>query len=370
MQFSRRGTGRLARLLGTALVAAGLVVTAGPATPATAATPDGYGFAYLDSPSEPIGVGYNPDPAHQFVSSGGAVTIVRNGVGFYSVFLPGVAAAQGVAHVTAVGGAPVWCQVLNYGPAGLVERLDIACVRFGWALQDSRFTVLFSTSTAPPAAPGAYAYLRANAAGAVLNTYNSAGAPNSVTHAGVGQYSVFLSALGSPSIAGNLQVTAVNSAAPARCKVAGWGSTPNGQAARISCFNAAGGLADSGFTLSYQRERAISGSVAPPFRFGYLLDSLGAAVPPATNFNTAFGFGANTAVGAGAGLRLVTFPGVGALQDHVQVTAFGPAPGWCGLLTIWGTSGGNAVVRDVACFDGATGLPLTQQSLVTYTSRF
>jgi hypothetical protein len=362
---------RVRRLAGLvlALAAAAAGVVGGPASPAAAATPDAYGFAYLDSPSQPVGFPYVPDPAHQFVTSGGPATVIRNGVGFYTVLFAGIAKPVGVAHVTAVGGAPVWCQILRYGPSGADERIDIACVRVGWALQDSQFTVMFSSSTAPPAGPGSYGYLQSDPLGATLNSYNSVGGPNSISHGPPGDYKFFLSGLGAPSIAGGLQVTAVNSAAPARCKVVAWGVTPNGVSGLIRCFNAFAVPTDSGWTLSYQNRRAITGGLVPPKNFGYLFDTLG-AIPPLTNYNNALGFGVNTVVSAGPGLRLVTFPRVGVLQDHVQVTAVGPTGEWCGLLTIWGTFGGDAVVRDVVCFS-VGGLPMVNQpSLVSYTSRF
>jgi hypothetical protein len=371
----RRWT-RLARVLAAGVVAAGLGVAAGAGTPAAAATPDGYGFAFLNAPSQPLNVAFFPDPAHRFVTSGGAAMIVRTGFGQYSVFFPGIAAAAGVAHVTAVNDGPVWCQVAAYGPTGMGERVDVRCYLLPGALQDSQFSVLFSTSSAPPAVPGQYGYLLANAGGAVVNSYNSAGAANMIGHvAGSGLYTVRLNALGSPMIqAGSLQVTAV-SAVAAHCKVFRWAPGPAGQTVTVLCFNGFGTLTDNGFTLSYQRKRAISGAIAPPNRFGYILDSPTQIPPTETNFNSFLGFDMNTAFAAGAGLRFITFPAIGQLRDHVQVTAYGPTPafpgslsGFCGLLTLWTTANGNAFVRDVVCFNGLTGARLTQESLVTYTS--
>jgi hypothetical protein len=354
------------RLVGStaALALGALAVLGAPAGPAAAATPDAYGFAYLDQPSQPIGVPFAPDASHQFTTSGPAVTVTRNSTGFYTVRFPGIGKPTGVAHVTAVTEAPVWCQILKYAMSGPDELVDVACVRVGWAVVDSRFTVMFSSSSVPPAPPGGYAYLLSNPLGAVLDSYNSAAGPNSISHGPPGEYKVFLSGLGSSSITGGLQVTAVNSGAPARCKVATWTTSPNGVSILVRCFDAFGTLADSGWTLSYQNKRAITGGISPPNRFGYIFDLGGG---PGTNFNS--GGGTNTVVPAGTGLRLVTFPVVGALQDHVQVTAVGPTGEWCALLTIWATSGGNATVRDVICFS-VTGTLSTQPSLVTYTSRF
>jgi hypothetical protein len=360
---------RLRRLAGlvVAPVLAALAVAAGPAGPAAAATPDAYGFAYLDLPSQPIGFPYSPDPAHQFVT-GGTTTITRNGTGWYTVLFTNIGKPTGVAHVTAVGGAPVWCQLISYLMVGADEQVTVACVRIGWSLVDSRFAVMFSSSSSPPAGPGQYGYLRSDSAGTVLASYNSAAAPNSVSPGPPGEYKFFLSALGAPGITGGLQVTAVNNLAPARCKLVGWTVSPNGVSGLVRCFNAFGALTPSGWTLSYQNRRAITGAVFPPGNFGYIWDIPGGAPPPPTNFNSMVPGPANTVISAGTGLRLVTFPRVGVLQDHVQVTAVGPTGEWCGLLTLWFTPGPDVFVRDVICFS-VGGTPLDQPSLVTYTSK-
>jgi hypothetical protein len=310
---------------------------------------------------------YVPDPKHQFVTSGGPVTIVRHAAGRYSVFFPGIAADQGVAHVTAVNDQPVWCQLGGYGPTSLGERVDVICTELGGRFQDNRFAVVFSTSTAPPAGPGAYAYLQATAAGGLLDSYNSGAAPNLLSHAGVGLYSVTLSGLSTPTLAGGLQVTAVNARVSARCKVGSWRPSGAGQGARILCFDAAGAPADSGFTLSFQLRRAITGGFFPPSRFGYLYDTtLFPAGPPLeTNFNSLVGPGANTPVVPGA---LDRFPSIGALPDHAQATAVSADPNWCILTAPWitNTNPPDAFVQ-VRCFDPA-GATIVNPVLVTYTS--
>lgn len=353
---------RLARLLAVVPALAVVAVAAGPAGPAVAAAPDAYGFAYLDAPSQPIGLPYGPDPAHQFVT-GGTTVITRNGTGWYTVLFTGIGKPTGVAHVTAVGGAPVWCQLIDYLMVGADEQLTVACVRVGWALQDSRFTVMFSSSSAPPAAPpGQYGYLRSDSAGTVLAAYNSAGGPNSVSAGPPGEYKFFLSGLGAPGITGGLQVTAVNNLAPARCKLVTWTVSPNGSFGLVRCFSAAGALTPSGWTLSYQNQRAITGAVFPPRFFGYIWNIPGGAPPVQTNFNSMLGIGGNVPIGGG-----VRFPQVGVLQDHVQITAVGPTGEWCGLAGLWATPTPDALAP-VICFS-VGGAVLSQPYLASYTSR-
>ena len=71
-------------LLTGVLLAAPLAV---PESPVAAATPDRYGFAYLDDPTPPAA--YVPDPSRQW-SGGPAVTVSPTGpTGMYLVRFPG-----------------------------------------------------------------------------------------------------------------------------------------------------------------------------------------------------------------------------------------------------------------------------------------
>ncbi|MFF5227493.1 hypothetical protein [Dactylosporangium sp. NPDC000521] len=86
-----------------------------------------------------------------------------------------------------------------------------------------------------------FGYADANSAGGTITQYNSTGAANTVTNAGAGLYSVALPGLGTAGPqAGDVQATAVNAAAGARCKVVSWQSSANGQFFRVYCFSPAG----------------------------------------------------------------------------------------------------------------------------------
>ena len=72
----------------------------------------------------------------------------------------------------------------------------------------------------------------------------------------------------------------------------------------------------------------------------------------------------------GSGQYLVTFPKIGSLEDHVQVTAFGKGESYCGLQALWSTMlGGDVLVRNVICFDGLGNIAKSD-SFTAYTSRF
>lgn len=348
-------------LLAAALLAAPLALAA-PA-PAAAAPPDYYGFAYSQT-AVPAGT-YAPDPTRQWVTSGGIATVTRTGIGAYTVIFPGIGIPDGIAHVTAVTRTGEWCQVLAYGPSGTAERVDLRCYRPGGSPADSRFSVVFSSGLGP-AAPGQYAHLRATPAGTLATSLNTSGAANTVSPAGTGFYSVTLPGIGVSSTGqtGGLQVTATGSG-PGRCKVATWSSTGAGQNVIVGCVNPAGAPANYGFTLSYQFTRSIVSSTAPPTRFAYVFDTLG-AVPAGAWYNPGGGYSLST---AGTGLRQVLFYAVGTQPDHIQVTAFGRGSEYCTIASPAFLNGSTVVLQYVVCYTNA-GTYVTQPSLVSYTSRF
>ncbi len=337
------------------------------AAKAGAAVPNRWGFAYVDVPN---GI---PNLAHQAGSwpAGPTVSVTTPPGGPTYVRFPQIATGGGVVHVTAVSQGPHWCQALKWGPSGTDLLVVVRCFRYGGAPVTTPFTVVFEQSTGLLPAPQAFGYVHYNGA-AVATQFNSAGVANSVVAGPPGVWNVSLPGLGSAGRAGGLQVTAVNPAQPARCKVAAWVSAPAGQSVRVRCHNATNLPLNTGWTLTYQRERAITGAAIPPKNFAYTFDNMPAnpgpysPVPPSVNHNSQGGL--NTVQGAGVGLRLVTFPRVGVLPDNVQVTAYGPGPEYCNLLTLWNTGGSAATVRDVACYYGV--VRATRASLTTYTSAF
>ncbi|GAA3111386.1 hypothetical protein [Streptosporangium carneum] len=353
------------RILCVVAMLAGCLTAA--VTSAWAQVPDQWGFAYVNIAN---GV---PTLARQAGSwpAGPTVTVLTPPGGPTYVRFPQIATLGGVVHVTAVSQGPHWCQALNWGPSVGDLLVAVRCHQYGGPQVSIPFTVLFEKSSGLLPAPQAFGYVRHNGA-AIVTQFNSSGVANTVVAGPVGNWNVTLPGLGSVGRAGGLQVTAVNPAQPARCKVAAWASAPAGQTVRVRCHNLVNTPINTGWTLTYQRERAITGAALPPKNFAYTFDTAPAApgpyspVPPAINHNSQAGL--NTVQGAGAGLRLVTFPRVGVLPDHVQVTAYGTGPGYCNLLTPWSTAGLVATVRDVACYNGL--VRTNQPSLTTYTSAF
>ncbi|MEU8276259.1 hypothetical protein ACFYOK_13625 [Microbispora bryophytorum] len=351
-------------LLLFAMVAAGAAAGSGTAN---AAVPDAWGFAYVDTSS---GV---PNLSYQAGSwTSGAVSVTPGVPGEYFVRFPqiGIPQGGGIAHVTAISQSAEWCQIEKWGQVGTDEMVAVRCYRYGGGPAKALFSIVFASSSgALFSASQAFGYVFWNGS-SIGSDYNSSLGVNSVFHNATGDWTVWLPGLGSSVQAGNIQVTAVDSGQPARCKVGAWSWATSGQKIQVLCHDATVNPLDTGWTLTYQRERAITGAFAPPKLFAYTFDNTPAnpgpysPVPPAINFN--YPGAVNTIQSAGTGLRLVTFPKVGALPNDVQVTAYGPGPGFCNLLTLWTTSGSTAVVRDVACYNATT--RVNQASFVTYTS--
>jgi hypothetical protein len=351
-----------------ALVAGALISATGVAQ---AAVPDQWGFAYVSQPSVP-GV---PVLAHQAGSwpSPFVVHTTPGVIGQVFVTFPRIASRGGVVHVTAVTDErPIWCQVQKWRPAGVNEVVVVRCFEATAGPpvpMFSAFTVTYSKSSKGPFPAGrGYGYVHYQPGSGVVARFNSVGGTNTVTPGPVGVWTVRMPGLGSAGRAGGVQVTAVNPAVPAKCELAGWASAPAGQAFLVRCFSGTTTPLKTAWTLTYQRGRAITGT--QPNHFGYTFDNMPlivgtyAPVPP-VNFNSLGGV--NTVSGAGGGLRLVKFPRVGLLPDNVLVTGFKVGPGFCNLITVWGTFGSNVIVRDVSCYT-ATGTLKNRASLVTYTS--
>lgn len=186
---------------------------------------------------------------------------------------------------------------------------------------------------------------------------------------GTGGWLVDMPEIGASPRAGNVQVTAVNARVPARCQVASWASEPSRQLIGIRCHNAGSLPLNTGWTVSYQRGRAITG-VRPPriactMNNKPLLSAAYVPLPAGVNVNSKGAV--NHIHRAGLGLWLVSLPSVGLLPDDVLVPGYQVGPGFCNLNGLWGTAAPNVVIRDVACLT-STGKPKNEPSLITYTA--
>ena len=359
----------------TGVLVAGLLLIAALVTAlagsAQASVPSNWGFAFVSAPS----VAGIPPVSHQAGNwpPGFKVHTTPGAPGQVKVRFPQIGVAGGVVHVTAVTDTAAWCQAEQWNRSGAAEIVVVRCYQHAGVPVYVPFVVMFTQSSKAPFPAGrAYGYLRYQPGSGVLTSFNSAGGSNTVVQLGTGLWQVTLHGLGSAGPAGNVQVTPVNPTAPAKCEVSAWASAKAAQVIGVRCYHPGTAPMNTGWTLSYQRGRAIMGT--QPKNFAYTVDNKPAVAgpyspaPPAVNFNAAGAV--NTIQRAGAGLRLVRFPRVGHLPNTVLVTAFQAAPGgFCNLISPWATAGSPAsvIVRDVGCYTAA-GAPASRSSLITYSA--
>jgi hypothetical protein len=366
------GAGRWGAGLVAVLAMIGALVTVALAGSAQAAVHNRWGFALVTSPAW----AGTPRPADQAGSwpAPFRAEAEPGRLGSVVVRFPQIGIAGGVVHVTAVASGPAWCQAQWWRRSGPDELVSVRCYRAGGRPDFVPFAVMFTQSSRTPFPPGrAYGYLHYQPGRGIVSGFSSTGAADVVTRLSTGLWRVTLPGLGSPELAGNLQVTPVDPDGPAKCEVSGWASARSAQLIRIRCYGAGTGPLDTGWTLSYQRDKALTGSQSG--RYAYTFGNKPAAAGPylpdpvTVNFNSD-GAG-STVTGAGPGQWLIIFPLVGQAPSTVQVTPFGTGGGFCNLVGPWSTSGADGpaavTLHDVACYTAA-GQPATVATFVSYAA--
>jgi hypothetical protein len=229
----------------------------------------------------------------------------------------------------------------------------VRCYRKGGVPMFVPFTVLFTTSSGKLPGGLQYAYVH-DSGTSVVSAYNSTGLNNTVTTLSAGAWRVKLPGPGPATHSGGIQVTAVNPAKPRICDVGGQTWTTSGQTIVVRCYGPSGKPVRTGWDLSYQRSRAITG--AKPRLFAYTLNTKPlvpgpyAPAPAGVNVNT--GGGVNKIRRSAFSAWLVSLPHVGILPNSLFVTAASSTPQVCNLNTGWATAlgPGTVTVRDVVCY--------------------
>jgi hypothetical protein len=358
-----RNIARRSALWAAALALGGGVATVVAPATAQAAVPNAWAFALVSSPLGPVSASHSaesrPAPVPTAAPAGPGVEVVRfRNIGFFK---------GGTVHVTAVTDQLAWCQAQGWRTLGGSEFVTVRCFVKGVA-SFVPFTVMYSQSSGR--LPGGLSYAYVSHGTTSGSSYNSTGHANTVTALGLGRWRVRLLGAGPATPSGGVQLTAVGTAARI-CDIVGRAQTLTAQFVTVACYTKAGVPAASGWTLTYQRGRAITGT--RPTRFAYTVNNKptfpGTYVPapPGVNFNST---GAINTVGGGSPEALVRFPKVGVLPNIVFVTPAATRPRVCNLNTTWFTQIGPpraVIVRDVICYT-PTGAFTRAASFITYAS--
>lgn len=215
----------------------------------------------------PTAASYTPATNYAFNGNRGNPTIVRTGVGAYSVTLPGLAtsAVGGHVQVTPIAiNLPSRAQVGSWGPVGSDMRIDVRTFD-GAGFATDRMFLLSYTETAAVQAPylGSGAHLWANnptqssyvpsSLYQASNGTTAAASPITITRAGIGTYDVVLpthqAAFGIPTVG-------IYGTAPGTARIRDWVSTPaGGTSIRVECTSPNYTLSDRQFVLQFHSVR-------------------------------------------------------------------------------------------------------------------
>jgi hypothetical protein len=364
MISSRRIGRKVCAALAVTGVSCGLAVAA--AGTAQAKVANAWGYALVLKPSGLV------DPSHWRESVPSPTPTASPGLpGQVTVKFPRIGYFKGgVVHVTPVIDVLAWCDAQRWRTLAGNELVTVRCFRKGGIPAFTPFTVMFSQSSGTLPGGLSYAYVH-DTGTAISSSFNSSGMANTVTTVSPGVWKVHLNGNGPATQSGSLQVTAASPTKAAICDIGGQVSTPSGQSITVRCFSAIGAPLKTGWNLTYQRGRAITG--ARPKQFAYTLNNKPliagpyTPVPPGVNFNS---LGAiNTIKRSGFGESLIQFRRVGILPDTVLVSAASKAARVCNLNTQWVTTlppTSSVIVRDVVCYQ-VSGVMTPTISFVTYT---
>lgn len=185
--------------------------------------------------------------AYQFNSLGGANAVL----GGYTLRFPGLASQGGHVQVTAYGGSPNRCKVVNWYPSGGDAMVGVTCHDAAGVPTPTLFTATFTDRSGPFGTSRHRAYVFANQPTSASYTpalayqHNSAGYSNTVQRLGVGDYVIRMP--GMPLEHGIVHVTAYGSS-PDYCKVYNWYP---GDGVYVRCFTTAGSPADTQFNAAF-----------------------------------------------------------------------------------------------------------------------
>ncbi len=260
--------------------------------------------------------------------------MVRTGTGRYAVRMPGIGAAQGIAHTSIAN----WgyytadtCQLTGSRVDGPDQIVEVAC---------------FDAAGAPKNLPFQVVFTRPSSAGGLLSArYDAAATDSRVTRTGPGRYT--FTSPGVHSGHGYARITAVGNER-AVCRPA---SVAPGLTVSIAC-DSAGIPTDTGWMLSYTEHAGLLGEPAAPAGYATIASNV---VDGARSWSTNNELPSVSRTSPGTydlwyqGLgRPAVYPG-----DAVDVTAIGPDARYC-RTQAWNSYSFPPKVRIIIlCFDGS-----------------
>jgi hypothetical protein len=262
------------------------------------------------------------------------------------VFFHGLSAlspSSGNVQVTAYGDNENHCKVAGWSG----DVVSVRCFDGAGDPVDSVYSLLYLFPDTHAASHFAFALADQSASPAyappATHSYNAGGAGAiTATRSGTGSYAMSWAGFSATGFnGGNVQVTAYG-AGNARCRVNNWSS----ESAVVNCFDAAGNLADSAYSILYWRPEAGDRGLG----FAWADDATSALYTPNSFFSYNAAGGAISVDRSGVGAYSIVWTGLGAIdfeRGNVQVTAYGISNARCNV-TLWVDE-----IASVRCRDGA-----------------
>ncbi|MEU7524227.1 hypothetical protein AB0A74_00675 [Saccharothrix sp. NPDC042600] len=332
-------------------------------------TKSGYVWASLPTENE-----YRPSDEHQCNSSGGTNSVVRDGVGSYTVAFPGLGVDGGTVELSTADAADRLCSVRDWGPSRTDQLVRVTCVDRAGAPADAAFTLgfLFTMTRI-----GVSAYVRADDPSAATQVpdanhqHNSTGGVNSIDREHTGSHVVFLpgvdKALAEGLSGGMAKVTALGPT-PNACSLHGWRPWHNPETGkdflvvRVTCTTPGGDPVDAPFALSFTADLGSSPTARVPGAYLWADKPGEAAYTPTKEYQYNSTHALNTVTRSASGTYTAHLPGLARKGGHVQVSAY-RTTATCGV-TGWRPAEREQRV-DVVC-RAPTGEPVDAQFALVY----
>jgi hypothetical protein len=313
---------------------------------------------------------YDADPAYSYNSSSAINHVTRLSTGSYRVDFPNLAAATpgGNVQVTAYGPGSERCKVESWTwNTSQAVQAFVLCFDSNGARVDTRFAVAYKRRRTDAADIGGYVRADQPTASSYMPDaffqWSSAGIDATVSHgSSPGTYSVKFPSLGFSG--GTVQVTAVGSGSE-RCNAVDW-EQRDYQRLTVNCFDNAGRLVDSAFSLLIAKDTPNG-----PGSYGYVWADQPTTPSYVENSTRTRAFtykevGPVTVSRSSVGHYWVTFQGLGfstTKPSHAQVSSYGGAGSACKVVG-WSVTLGKV---EVACF-GPGGTPVDAPFTAAYSN--
>jgi hypothetical protein len=329
------------------------------------------GYVWANRPHEDA---YRPQGEYQCNSSGGVNSVVREGVGRYTVDFPGLGVDGGTVDLTAADTADRLCSVRDWGPSHTDQRVRVTCVDRDGTPADAAFTLAFLFTMGRN---GVSAYVRADQPTTdtqvpdANHQHNSTGGINSIDREATGSHVVFLPGIDQSPAEGDsggmAKVTALGET-PNTCSPHGWRPWHNPETdkdfliVRVACTTPRGDPVDAPFALSFTADLGSTPTARVPGAYVWADKEDEASYTPTKEYQYNSTHTLNTVTRSATGTYTAHLPGLTRKGGHAQVSAY-RTDATCGV-TGWHPVEQEQRV-DVVC-RAPTGDPVDAQFTLVY----